>query len=225
MTRIVAIRPEPGLAATIAAGLAAGLVIEGWPLFEIRASAWDPPEPEDIDGVLIGSANALRHGGAALGQFTSKPAYVVGETTAEAAREAGFEVARVGEGGLQNVLDTLSGSTLRLLRLAGAERVPLAPPIGIELVTRTIYDSAALPMPGELESALREGALVLVHSAVAMHHLAAECEALGVARGGIAIAALSPRIAREAGSGWARVEAAEAPRESALLALARDMCH
>jgi len=80
-------------------------------------------------------------------------------------------------------------------------------------------------MPGELEAALREGALVLVHSAVAMHHLAAECDAREVPRSGISIAALSPRIAAQAGSGWARVEAAPAPRESALLALARDMCH
>jgi uroporphyrinogen-III synthase len=223
--RIVAIRPEPGLSATIVAGRAAGLEIEGWPLFEIRPCDWAPPSPDSIDAVLLGSANALRHGGQVVELFNGKPVFAVGYTTAEAAREAGFAVAATGEGGLQPLLDGLTGERLRLLRLAGAERVPLAPPAGIELVTRTVYESAALPMPAELEAALRAGALVLAHSAVAVRHLADQCDARGVARAGIAIAALSPRIAAEAGSGWARVAAAENPREAALLALARDMCH
>ena len=223
--RIVAIRPKPGLAATLAAGREVGLEIEGWPLFEIRPCPWKPPAPDAIDGVLLGSANALRHGGAALESFKAKPAYAVGETTAVAAREAGFAVAMTGEGGLQNVLDALAGRELHLLRLAGADRVALAPPEGIVLVARTVYESVALPMPEPLEAALREGALVLVHSAVAVRHLAEQCDAHGVARGTVALAALSPRIAEAAGSGWARVAAAEAPREAALLALARDMCH
>ena len=223
--RVIAIRPEPGLAATIAAGRAAGLEIAGWPLFEIRPCSWDPPSPDEIDGVLLGSANAIRHAGSTLGRFTGKPAYAVGETTADAAREAGFSVAMVGEGGLQKLLDGLAGEHLRLLRLAGAERVPLVAPQGIELVTRIVYESAALPMPGELEAALRRGALVLVHSAIAVRHLGEECDRRGVARGGIALAALSPRIGEAAGSGWARVEAGQVPREAALLVLARDMCH
>lgn len=223
--RIVAIRPEPGLSATIAAGRAEGLAIEGWPLFEIRAREWDPPSPDEIDAVLLGSVNALRHGGPAVAPFSGKPVFAVGETTAEAAREVGFAIAATGEGGLQKLLDGLAGENLRLLRLAGAERVPLDPPVGIELVTRIVYESAALPMPAELAAALREGALVLAHSAVAVRHLAEQCDRRGVSRGGIAIAALSPRIAAEAGNGWARLAAAENPRETALLALARDMCH
>lgn len=223
--RIIAIRPEPGLAATIAAGRDIGLAIEGWPLFEIRACEWNAPSPDRIDGVLLGSANALRHGGPAIDLFKSKPVYAVGETTAEVARDMGFPVAMVGEGGLQKLLDSLSGETLRLLRLAGAERVPLYPPPGIELTTRIVYESAALPMPAALEAALREGALVLAHSAVAVRHLAEQCDERGVSRSDVALAALSPRIAEEAGSGWARVAAAQSPRETALLALARDMCH
>lgn len=223
--RIVAIRPEPGLSSTIAAGRAAGLAIEGWPLFEIRACPWEPPAPETVEGVLLGSANAIRHGGPALAQFRAKPAYAVGETTAQAAREAGFDVAMAGEGGLQSLLERLSGQRLRLLRLAGAERVALAPPEGIEIATRIVYESAALPMPSALAEALREGALVLVHSAVAMRHLAEQTARHGVAKGKIALAALSPRIAGAAGEGWAQVRAADSPHESALLALARDMCH
>lgn len=223
--RIVAIRPEPGLSATITAGRAAGLAVQGWPLFEIRARAWDPPAPDGVDAVLLGSANAVRHAGPALETFRHKPVYAVGDTTAQAAREAGFTVAAMGEGGLQNMLDGMAGEKLRLLRLAGAERVPLAPPEGIALVTRIVYESVALPMPGDLETALRKGALVLVHSAVAVRHLTDECQRRELSRAGIALAALSPRIAEAAGSGWAGVAAAPIPRETALLALARDMCH
>jgi uroporphyrinogen-III synthase len=223
MTRVIAIRPEPGLSATVAAGREIGLAIEGWPLFEIRA--WAPPSPDGIDAVLLGSANAIRHGGPALEAFKGKPVFAVGDTTADAAREAGFTVAAIGEGGLQNLLDGLVGENLHLLRLAGADRVGLAPPAGIELVTRVVYESAALPMPAELEAALRDGALVLAHSAVALRHLAEQCDERGVDRACIAIAALSTRIAAEAGAGWARVAAAENPREAALLALAQDMCH
>lgn len=225
MSRILAIRPEPGLAATIAAGRVEGLAIEGWPLFEIAPCAWEAPSPETIDALLLGSANALRHGGAALDAFKGKPVYAVGETTAQAARAAGYAVAEVGEGGLQNLLDSLAGQELRLLRLAGVERVPLAPPAGIGIVTCIVYESRALPMPAALEAAMRDGALVLVHSAMAMRHLGEQCDARAIARENVAIAALSPRIATAAGEGWLRVSAAATPNEAALLALARDMCH
>jgi uroporphyrinogen-III synthase len=72
---------------------------------------------------------------------------------------------------------------------------------------------------------LGEGALVLLHSAAAARHFAAECERLAVQRGAIRLAALGPRIAEAAGAGWADVRSATEANEPALLALARDMCH
>jgi uroporphyrinogen-III synthase len=221
----MAIRPEPGLSATLAAGRAAGLDMEGWPLFELRALEWKPPDPASIDALLIGSANAIRFGGPGLVAFKEKPVHAVGEATAEAAREAGFTVASVGEGGLQKLLGRLATRPLRLLRLAGAEHVPLVSPEGILLETRIAYRSAPLPMPGEMAEMLKEGALVLLHSASAARHFAAECDRLALPREAIALAALGPRIAAAAGAGWARLRSAEVPRETALLALAVDMCH
>jgi len=225
MSRIVAIRPEPGLSATLAVGRAAGLEIAGWPLFEYRAQEWLPPDPAVIDALLIGSAAAIRLGGAGLAAFGGKPVHAVGEPTAEAARSAGFEVASVGEEGLQNLLGKLATRPLRLLRLAGAEHVPLVAPEGITLETRIAYESAPLPMPDEMAHELVQGALVLLHSAVAARHLADECSRLGVFRERISLAALAPRIAEAAGGGWADVRSAAAAREAVLLALARDMCH
>jgi uroporphyrinogen-III synthase len=65
------------------------------------------------------------------------------------------------------------------------------------------------------------GALVLVHSPRAGLRLS---ELVDV-RGAIAIAAISPAAAEAAGSGWERVESAEAPSDEALLALAARLCN
>ena len=225
MTRVVALRPEPALSVTLAEGRAAGLDIAAWPLFEYRALDWQTPDPATIDGLLIGSAAAFRFGGPALAGFRDKPVHAVGQATAAAAREAGLAVATVGEGGLQKLLGRLATRPLRLLRLAGAEHVPLVAPEGIALETRIAYELAALPMPEAMTAELREGAVVLLHSAAAARHFAAECDRAGLPRDRIALAALGPRIAAAVGAGWARVRSAEVPRDPALLALARDMCH
>ena len=188
---ILTLRPEPGSSATIAAGHEAGLTIEACPLFEVRPLAWDPPSAESVDGLLLGSANALRHAGPGLDLFRGKPVHAVGEATARAAEAVGFTVATVGPGSLQPLVDEL----------------------------------APLPLPGAVASRIGEGALVLLHSAAAARHFAAECDRLGVPRSRVRLAALGPRIAAAAGEGWAEVRSATEPREPPLLALARDMCH
>lgn len=222
--RVIAIRPEPGCSATIDAGRALGLAIEGHPLFEVRPLAWDPPPADEVDELLLGSANAVRRGGPELRAFRAMPVHAVGDATAAAAEAAGFTVASFGRGELQALLDTLAGP-LRLLRLTGAEHVPLAPPAGIELVTRIAYESLPLPLPTALAGKLGQGALVLLHSAAAARHLASECDRLAVPRGVVRLAALGSRIAAAAGEGWREVRSAAEPREAALLALALDMCH
>ena len=222
--RLIAIRPEPGCSATVEAGRQIGLVIEGCPLFEIRPLPWTPPLSEDVDALLLGSANAVRNGGPELQAFRAKPVFAVGDATAAAAEAAGFTIAGAGRGELQSLLDGLAGP-LRLLRVTGAEHDPLAPPPGIEIVTRRAYESLPVPLPASLAAEFGEGALVLLHSAAAARHFAAECDRCGVARGAIGLAALGPRIAAAAGHGWRQVRSAPQPREAALLALARQMCH
>jgi uroporphyrinogen-III synthase len=225
MKPIIAIRPEPGLGATMSAGRIRGLAIEGYPLFEIRPLNWEAPAPEGIDGVLLGSANAVRFAGSALGRFEGKPAYCVGETTAEAARAAGLSVAMIGAGGLQQLIEAIAERPLCLLRLAGEAHVPLALLDGITLETRIVYRAELLAMAPMMANRLRDGALVLLHSAAAARHFAQECARLAIPRSKIALAALGPRIAAAAGEGWACLRSAEHPSDPALLALAADMCH
>lgn len=221
---VIAIRPEPGCTATVAAGRDIGLAVEGHPLFEVRRLAWTPPPAEEIDALLLGSANAIRHGGAALEAFRAKPVYTVGASTAAEAEAAGFTVAASGQGGLQSLMDTLAGP-LQLLRVTGAEHVPLTPQRGINIETRVAYESVPLPLPPHLAERLGDGAMVLLHSAAAARHFTAEADRCGVPRHVISLAALGPRIAAAAGHGWREVRSAHEPREASLLALAREMCH
>ncbi len=221
---VIAIRPEPGCSATVEAGRTMGLGIECHPLLEIHPLDWTSPPCDEIDALLLGSANAVRHGGPELEALRAKPVYAVGEATAAAAEAAGFTVAAAGMGGLQSLLDTLAGP-LRLLRVTGTEHVPLMPPPGVEIVTRVAYESVTAPLSQTLVERLSEGALVLLHSAAAARHFAAECDRHGISRGSVSLAALGPRIAQAAGTGWHEVRGAPEPREAALLALAHQMCH
>jgi uroporphyrinogen-III synthase len=225
--RLLALRPEPGLAATLAKARALGLPITGHPLSAIRPLAWDCPDPATFDALLIGSANAILHGGPHLARLTAKPVYAVGEATAAAARAAGFTVALTGSGGLQGVLDALPSlgtAPCHLLRIAGEEHVPLTPPSGVTFAEVIAYRSEALPLDPDAPLLSSGEALVLLHSAATASHFAAECDRLSLARTRITLAALGPRIAAAAGEGWAAIHTAATPDEHALLQLPFDLC-
>ena len=119
MKPLFLLRPEPGWSVSAETAQAMGLDVHGRPLFIIEPVAWEAPAAKDYDGLLVGSANVFRHGGKQLGKLTKLPVHAVGNTTADAARRAGFLVGRTGRGGLQNLLDELGNRKLHLLRLAG----------------------------------------------------------------------------------------------------------
>lgn len=224
MTPLVIIRPQPGCDATLSAATAMQLDARGFPLFTVSPMAWDPPDPDTIDALLIGSANSLRHGGDGLQRFIEKPVYAVGRATADIARDAGFTIAAVGDGQLQPVLDRIDPAHRRLLRLAGLERVNLSPPPSVTISERVLYACNPRPISQELAEILAFPAVVMLHSAVAAQHFAAECKRLNLSRERIALAAIGPRVADAAGIGWQAVKAAKTPNDTALLALAHDMC-
>ncbi len=224
MIRLLVIRPEPGASETVAAARAMGLAAEAVPLFAVSPVAWQAPDPSQFDALLIGSANAPRHAGPHLASLRRLPVYAVGEATRQACRDAGLTVALAGEGGLQSVLGKLDPAHRRLLRLAGRERVPLALPQGVSVSEQVVYASEPRAMPPELATRLADGAVVLLHSAEAARHFAAECDRLSVPRGGIALVVLGTRVAQAAGGGWWTVSVADRPSDTALLAKACALC-
>ena len=225
MTPIITIRPAPGDAATVQRGAHQGLAVTSHPLFSVSPLPWAIPDAGGFDAVLLGSANALRHGGAGLGSLASLPALCVGETTAEAAREAGFLVIAVGARGMQTLLPHAEARGLfRLLRLSGEAHVPLDPPPGITIETHVVYTVRPVPADPSLGRTLSNGAIVLLHSGEAARHFAQECDRLRVPRRAVALACLAPRIAGKAGEGWAGCQYASSPDDAALLALAEQMC-
>lgn len=221
--RLLALRPEPGLSATLDKARAMGLAITGHALSEIRPVAWDCPDPAGIDGLLIGSANAILHGGENLARLADKPVFAVGEATAAAARAAGFAVAMTGSGGLQGVLDAVPVPS-HLLRIAGEEHVPLTAPAGVTFAEVIAYCSVPLPLDPVAQLVASGEALVLLHSAATARHFATECDRLGLSRAVVTLVALGPRIADAAGGGWVDVHIAARPDESTFLQLAFDLC-
>jgi uroporphyrinogen-III synthase len=222
MIPLVVIRPEPGCSATISTARKMGLKSFGFPLFKIVPTSWEAPAPDSFDALLMGSANALRHGGKDLAQYARLPAYVVGEATAAAARTAGFAIALTGSGGLQAVLDKAAHP--RLLRLSGEDHIALEPPQGITLTQRIVYASQPLPMPLVLAELLATPAVIMLHSAVAARHFALECQRLEIDRSQLSLAMIGPRVAEVTGSGWRHSACADEPSDHALLALARRLC-
>ena len=218
---IIVLRPEPGASRTIAAGGAVGLEMIAMPAASVEPCSWQAPDPATYDALLVGSANAFRHGGAPLDSLRGLPVLAVGKATAEAARAAGFVVRQQGQGGLQGVLDALPPGSQRLLRLAGAVRVTLDPPPAVSIDTRTLYRVVTRPLD---LSGLPEMPLVLLHSASAAAHFAAEVDRQHLPRRQFTLVALGPRIAAAAGKGWAAVHSAARPDDESLLALTRELC-
>ena len=183
------------------------------PLFALRALAWSPPDPARFDAILFTSAGAARLGGDGLTPFLSLPCYAVGESTARAAREAGFADVRSGpsDGAALRELARLDGARA-VLHLCGRDHIALEDVTAIAVYAAD--EAGALPPDAEQ-------ALVLIHSPRAAARLA---DLAGARRGAIRVAAISAQTAQAAGAGWRSVAIAAAPRDEALLVLAAKLC-
>lgn len=220
MRPLVILRPEPGASASARAAEALGLEPIVLPLFVIEPVAWSAPDPAEFDGLLLTSASAIRNGGAELEKLRGLAVHAVGETTAAAASEAGFALATIGDGGVEELLQRLDPG-LRLLHLCGEQhRQPAAPRQAIVHVPA--YRAAELADVAGLGRIA--GAVVAAHSPRAAARVAQLAAASAIDISGASLAAISAEAALAAGSGWQSVVIADEPRDSALLALAARLC-
>jgi uroporphyrinogen-III synthase len=217
MTRVLVLRPEPGASATVARATGRGLDAIAIPLFEIEPVEWRAPDPSGFDALLLTSANAIRFGGEQLSTLRGLAVHAVGAATADAAREAGFDIASTGDSGVDRLLGSIDPQ-LELLHLAGADRkAPLQPRQRIASVT--VYRSKPR---GDVDLTAARGSVAMVHSPRAAGRFA---ELIGHEKGSVTIAAISGDAADAAGSGWAAVEIADVPTDEALLALTERLCN
>ncbi|WP_310468545.1 uroporphyrinogen-III synthase [Sphingomonas sp.] len=216
MRTLFILRPEPGASDSAGRAKAMGLEAVVAPLFAVAPVAWDVPDAAGFDGLLLTSANPVRHGGEGLARVRGLPVYAVGEASAAAARAAGFSVAASGDGDVMRLLGSVAPG-LRLLHLCGANRRALDG--AAQAITPVVvYCAEALARPDALDTL--GGQVAAVHSPRA----AARLSELVDQRSAIRIAAISAAAAEAAGDGWEHVETADAPSDAALLALAARLC-
>lgn len=220
MRRLFLLRPEPGAGASLERAKALGLDAVSMPLFGVHPLEWTPPDPNIFDAVLATSANALRHGGGGLAHFRHLPLHAVGEATAEAAREAGFDDVVAGGGNVEALLGSLP-TGLRLFYPCGRDRRDLSA-ARQAILSVPVYAAEALPMPEGFADIA--DAVVAVHSPRAAERLAELADVARIDRSNVRIAAISEAAASAAGSGWETVASAAGPNDGALLELAARLC-
>src|SRR5438045_3032064 len=198
MTRLLVLRPRPGADETVERARTLGLEALAIPLFELKAVAWQAPDASGFDGLLLTSANAVRLGGDELMPLRALTTYAVGEATAEAAREAGFDIAAAGDAGIDRLLGSIEPD-LKLLHLCGADsREPVDAP---QPITRVIVYRATPVEAPDLSAA--KGRVALIHSPRAGRRFAE----LVSDRSAVAVAAISDAAAEAVGTGWRAVAA------------------
>lgn len=220
---VLILRPQPGADHSAARLKKAGLQPILAPLFAVEAKPW--AMPDNVDSLLLGSANAVRHAGEKLAQLRALPCYCVGSATAKAAQKAGLDLHFAGESNLQDALHRLvRDGWRRPLRLCGQQHNILAPPDTIIITTVINYEAAATGFSDQHYAMLRTPALIMVHSARAMAHLE---DAIHAAPDDMAdycaqhiIIAISQRCADAAFLNWGKIVIAPKPSDHDMVILA-----
>ena len=211
--KLLVTRPLPAGLATAERLQNLGHSVELAPLMVTEAVDWAIPAQQPA-AIMLTSAVTARLAGAQVAELRRLPVFAVGESTAKAARAAGFGDVRPGAGTVEALLRGVAAAGFAsILHLAGEDRTPVAVPDGLTVVVRTVYRARLLPLA--LAPAVDWALLYSPRSAA---HFAAEIDRLGLARGGVAVAAISAATLAAAGGGWRATALAAHPEEDALLA-------
>lgn len=193
------------------------------PMFEIRSIRWSAASIDHYDAIMFTSPNGVKMAGPELQEYTGLPALAVGEATKKAAQDAGFLIVQTGCSGVQSLVDQLPVEGFnRVLRLSGKEFTPVQSNRSIEQVA--VYEAPFLGLGVQAQTALAAGAVLLLHSARAAHHLIEEMAALGLDQSINRVVAISPKVAQILGKGWKSNSVADQPTDEALLTKAVRLC-
>ncbi|MGE4429962.1 MAG: uroporphyrinogen-III synthase [Sphingobium sp.] len=215
-------RPQPGADATARRAREQGLAALVYPLFRVEPLRWSPPDATGFDALVLTSANALRHGGADLSRYHALPVFAVGEATAQMARQHGFRAVTIAGPDRLALFAALARTGHRhVLHLCG-EEAPTGDAGPVEVTRRIVYRSAEAGDAAGMDAMLDQGPVLMAHSPRAGARIAALVPAHR--RGKLDIIAISAAAADAAGPGWRTVPVAPDPTDSAMLALALQIC-
>ena len=77
MKPLIILRPEPGASRTAARAQALGVQVIQMPLFAVVPIEWQAPDPKELDGLVLTSANAVRHAGEELQKLKGLPVHAL----------------------------------------------------------------------------------------------------------------------------------------------------
>lgn len=222
MSQLIVLRPEPGASSTMAKAAALGIAATACPLFRIEPIGWTPPPAADFDALLVTSAQTVRTGGADLARYHRLPSYAVGTATAQALSMAGFNSITVGNtDGAAIAARIVADGHRTILHLTGANVAAFDP--GPLLIRReALYTAVETADRDMLAAVVEPGAVLMIHSPRAGGRLNALVDE--ATRRALHIVAISSAALATCGDGWASVQAADAPNDAAMLALAALLC-
>lgn len=215
MKKLVILRPDPGLTASMARAKDAGLDPIACPLTRVEPVDWSVPDLTDFDTLMFTSAKGAMEAAPHAEALLDLRCIAVGEKTAAAAREAGFDVKIVGDKGVDDLLEKMADEAC-ILHLCGVNfRKPAAAQqINHLPVYRAVVTGDQPPADGEhvyMVHSPRLGALLAMaipESDRTDKHVVAISQMAGVA----------------VGPGWANVVMAERPQDEAMLSVALKLC-
>ena len=222
--KLLIVRAQPAAENTAKLVTSAGLTPLVMPLFEIAPIDWTAPDPDQFDGVLITSSNAVRLAGEQLSYFSGLPAFAVGSQTAEKARSNGLQVKIEGAADKAEItkLARLAGAQ-RLLWLSGAQTTAQTADDDIIAQQIIVYESRRLPASPDFPKLVLSSDAILLHSPRMARHFRSLCDQFGVDPSRISIAALSSNVAIAADEGWHAVAVAKTPNDADLLLAAQSL--
>ncbi|MEA3010486.1 MAG: uroporphyrinogen-III synthase [Sphingomonadales bacterium] len=210
--KLLILRPQPGASETEERARAIGLEPVVAPLFTIEGVDGPPVDAARYEAVLLTSANGARFAPSGLAAL---PCFAVGESTAAAARAAGFARVHTGSGDGAAVAAAMAAAGVRrAIHPCGRDHLAVEAE-GVAIERHIVYSAEPVPH-GRFDGP----AVAMIHSARAGERFAE----LAGDRAMIAIAAISAAAADSAGEGWAAKAVAAAPRDQALLELAAKLC-
>lgn len=221
---LLILRPLDGARQTERRAQELGLQAVVDPLFTVESIAWSGPVVQDFDALLLTSAHAVTHGGMQLDGYKSLPVLAVGQKTATAAANAGWQIAQTGESSGQHLLDQLAAGRFgNILWLCGEQHSALdSGERRLEIVP--VYRSRAIALGKKAAACLQGETVILIHSARAARQLVSELDRLQLKRDRHHVVVLSAKVAAAVGKGWRSVHSADRPDDDALLSLATGLC-